>query len=601
MNRRFLGLCLLTLFGLYVVLATPPARQRKSTPRRQSDSRVHLLHADKLYYDEYVNRNAQFLVGNVKFQHEGTLMYCDSALYYEASNSFDAFGHVRMLQGDTLSLTGDVLYYSGLDQLARVRHNVVLKHREMVIYTDSLDYDRLYNLGYFFEGGKLLDQGNQLTSDWGEYNPATREAVFNYNVKLLNPAPPAETKTTLISDTLHYNTQTGIAHIVGPSNIEHGESHIYSESGYYNTQTDNSYLLDRSILTDSGKKLIGDSVVWDSELKVGKAFGNAEFVDVVNKNMFFGNYAYYDDANGYAEAADSAILMDFSQGPDTMYVHADSFKVYTYFIDTDSMYRTMHGIRHVRAYRNDLQAVCDSLVYNSKDSCMVMYYDPILWQLGQQLVGEEIRAFLNDSTVDSVQVLRQALSVERIDSVHYNQATGDEMHSYFRDGEIYLTTLDGNVLVNYYPFDDDSLMIGMNHVETSELKLYMADRRVQKIWMPAASGTIYPLFMIPPEQLYLDNFAWFEYIRPQDKSDIFNWRTKKAGSELKESVRHEAPKQRLNEISKKRKKKAAAETEEEKRDKPQNEPQEATTTSEIAETQTEEKVEETVNVEQKEE
>ena len=601
MNRRFLGLCLLTLFGLYVVLATPPARQRKSTPRRQSDSRVHLLHADKLYYDEYVNRNAQFLVGNVKFQHEGTLMYCDSALYYEASNSFDAFGHVRMLQGDTLSLTGDVLYYSGLDQLARVRHNVVLKHREMVIYTDSLDYDRLYNLGYFFEGGKLLDQGNQLTSDWGEYNPTTREAVFNYNVKLLNPAPPAETKTTLISDTLHYNTQTGIAHIVGPSNIEHGESHIYSESGYYNTQTDNSYLLDRSILTDSGKKLIGDSVVWDSELKVGKAFGNAEFVDVINKNMFFGNYAYYDDANGYAEAADSAILMDFSQGPDTMYVHADSFKVYTYFIDTDSMYRTMHGIRHVRAYRNDLQAVCDSLVYNSKDSCMVMYYDPILWQLGQQLVGEEIRAFLNDSTVDSVQVLRQALSVERIDSVHYNQATGDEMHSYFRDGEIYLTTLDGNVLVNYYPFDDDSLMIGMNHVETSELKLYMADRRVKKIWMPAASGTIYPLFMIPPEQLYLNNFAWFEYIRPQDKDDIFNWRTKKAGSELKESVRHEAPKQRLNEISKKRKKKAAAETEEEKRDKPQNEPQEATTTSEIAETQTEEKVEETVNVEQKEE
>ncbi|MBQ1633901.1 MAG: hypothetical protein II050_04380, partial [Bacteroidaceae bacterium] len=445
MNRRFLGICLLALFGLYVVFAMPPAKQRKSSPRRPSDSRVHLLHADKLYFDQYVNSAAQFLVGNVKFQHEGTLMYCDSALFYESTNSFDAFGNVRMLQGDTLSLTGDVLYYNGLDQLARVRHNVVLKHLKTELYTDSLDYDRLYNLGYFFEGGKLLDQGNQLTSDWGEYNPATREAVFNYNVKLLNPAPPAETKTTLVSDTLHYNTQSGVARIFGPSNIEHGESHIYSESGYYDTQTDNSYLLDRSILSDNGKKLVGDSVVWDGELKVGKAFGNAEFVDVVNKNMFSGNYAYYDDANGYAEAADSAVLMDFSQGPDTMYVHADSFKVYTYFIDTDSMYRTMHGIRHVRAYRSDLQAVCDSLVYNSKDSCMVMYYDPILWQVGQQLVGEEIRAFLNDSTVDSVQVLRQALSVERIDSVHYNQATGNEMHSYFRDGEIYLTTLDGNV------------------------------------------------------------------------------------------------------------------------------------------------------------
>lgn len=596
MNRRFLGICLLALFGLYVVFAMPPAKQRKSSPRRQSDSRVHLLHADKLYFDQYVNSTAQFLVGNVKFQHEGTLMYCDSALFYESTNSFDAFGNVRMLQGDTLSLTGDVLYYNGLDQLARVRHNVVLKHLKTELYTDSLDYDRLYNLGYFFEGGKLLDQGNQLTSDWGEYNPATREAVFNYNVKLLNPAPPAETKTTLVSDTLHYNTQSGVARIFGPSNIEHGDSHIYSESGFYDTQTDNSYLLDRSILSDNGKKLIGDSVVWDSELKVGKAFGNAEFVDVVNKNMFSGNYAYYDDANGYAEAADSAVLMDFSQGPDTMYIHADSFKVYTYFIDTDSMYRTMHGIRHVRAYRSDLQAVCDSLVYNSKDSCMVMYYDPILWQVGQQLVGEEIRAFLNDSTVDSVQVLRQALSVERIDSVHYNQATGNEMHSYFRNGEIYLTTLDGNVLVKYYPFDDDSLMIGMNHVETTELKLYMDDRKVQKIWMPAATGTIYPIPLIPPDQLYLENFAWFDYIRPSDKDDIFNWRTKRAGSELKESVRREAPKQRLNEISKKKRKKAAAEPEDSQQEKQQSEQAPAEAASGNAEPQGEK----TENVEQKE-
>ena len=85
MNRRFLGICLLALFGLYVVFAMPPAKQRKSSPRRPSDSRVHLLHADKLYFDQYVNSAAQFLVGNVKFQHEGTLMYCDSALFYEST------------------------------------------------------------------------------------------------------------------------------------------------------------------------------------------------------------------------------------------------------------------------------------------------------------------------------------------------------------------------------------------------------------------------------------------------------------------------------------------------------------------------------------
>jgi hypothetical protein len=215
------------------------------------------------------------------------------------------------------------------------------------------------------------------------------------------------------------------------------------------------------------------------------------------------------------------------------------------------VYRVLHGYHHVRAFREDVQAVCDSVVYSSLDSCMTMYKDPILWQQGQQLLGEEIKAFFNDSTLDSIQVLRQALSVERLDSVHYNQVAGKEMHSYFADGELYLTTSVGNVIVNYYPFDDDSLMIGMNHVETTLMKLYLKTRKVDRIWMPAATGTMYPIPLVPPSVLYLENFAWFDYIRPRDKNDIFEWRPKYAGTELKKSVQRQAPKQRLSDVKKK--------------------------------------------------
>ena len=93
---------------------------RQGAPAQGSEEKVLLLHADKLYFDERVHRTAQFLVGNVAFRHGDVLMYCDSALFYEASNSFDAYGSVRMLQGDTLSLDGDMLFYNGFDQLARV-------------------------------------------------------------------------------------------------------------------------------------------------------------------------------------------------------------------------------------------------------------------------------------------------------------------------------------------------------------------------------------------------------------------------------------------------------------------------------------------------
>jgi hypothetical protein len=122
------------------------------------------------------------------------------------------------------------------------------------------------------------------------------------------------------------------------------------------------------------------------------------------------------------------------------------------------------------------------------------------------------------------------------------------MHAYFHNGELQLNVADMNVYVNYYPFDDDSLMIGMNHLETSQLKMYMKNRKVDKMWAPASNGVMYPLILIPPGELYLENFAWFDYIRPLDKDDIFRWRGKKAGTELKASVQRAAPKQKLSDL-----------------------------------------------------
>ena len=303
--------------------------------------------------------------------------------------------------------------------------------------------------------------------------------------------------------------------------------------------------MDRSILQNGYKALVGDSVCWNAKDSVGKAFGNVIYTDTLNKNMFKGNYVLYDDKHGYAEAADSAVLIDYSQR-DTGYVHADSLFLKTFYINTDSMYRMIHAYHHVRAYRVDIQAVCDSMVYDGRDSCTTMYKDPIVWQQGQQLLGEEIKAWRNDSTIDSVYVINQALSVERLDSVRYNQVASKEMHLYFKGKEPYLTVADMNVYVNYFIFDDDSLMIGMNHAESSQLKAFFKDKKIQKIWMPESTHVMYNPFQIPSNQLYLENFAWFDYVRPVSKEDIFNWRPKKAGTELKESVRHAAPRQKLS-------------------------------------------------------
>ncbi len=538
-------------FAVVLETETPSVAQQPA-PKGKKDDQIHLLHADRLYYNIRIRRDAQILVGNVAFEHDGTLMYCDSALYYQDTKSFDAFDNVRMKQGDTLSITGDILRYDGIEQKARVSgHEVLLKHHQTKLYTDSLVYDKMYGVGYFPDRGRLIDQGNQLTSDYGSYTPSTREAVFNFNVRLINPLPPEPVKSELLSDTLYYNTASGVAHVVGPSNITQGTTLIYTENGYYDSQNDFSYLLNRSHVNYVSKRIEGDSLNYDGNTKVSKGYGQVVYDDFANKTRFLGNYLFYNDSTGYAEAADSALCVDYSQR-DTLWAHADSVKMYTYFLDTDSMYREVHAYNKVRIFREDMQAVCDSMVHIGKDSCTTMYKDPILWQQGQQILGEVIKAWTNDSVMDSIHVINQALLVERMDSLHYNQVSSKEMYSYFENGEVYLNQAEGNVLVNYYPLDNDSLMVGMIHAESTELKLFIKEQQVQSIWMPATNGMFYPVEKTPANERFLPSFAWFDYIRPVDKDDVFNWRPKKAGTEMKESVLHEAPTQKLDELKKKK-------------------------------------------------
>lgn len=530
-HRMFLlGILCLSAFCL---MAQISPNRRGGQPAK---SKVYLLHSDVLKKSKKnLNPDAQILVGNVTFRHDSIYMYCDSACFYEKSNSLEAFDNVKMVQGDTLFLYGDYLFYDGNTQIAQVRNNVRMENRTITLTTDSLNYDRIANLGYYFDGGSLMDEENVLTSDWGEYSPATKISVFNYDVKLLNP------KFTLTSDTLRYNTMSKVASIVGPSNIESDENHIYSELGFYNTQFGQAELLNRSVLTNGGKQLTGDSLFYDRNQGYGEAYFRVEFTDTIGKNMLKGDYCRYDELKEYAFATDKAVAIDFSQG-DSLFLHADTLQLYTYHVDTDTMSREIRAFHKVRIYRTDVQGVCDSLVFSAKDSCLTMYNDPILWNAQQQLLGEEIKVYMNDSTIDWAHIQNQSLSVERIDSVHYNQVSGKEMKAYFKNGEMYQVDVIGSVRVVYYWMEQDSTLMGMNVSETSDLSVFLENRKMKKMLMkPKTNGVFYPMDQLPADKMKLNNFAWFDYVRPLNKMDIFNWRGKKEGQGLKKSIRGAAP------------------------------------------------------------
>ncbi len=561
-GHRIFFILILCLFGFCLVQAMQAPRKKHK--KRPEGERVYLLHADELRYDMFGrNPDAQIVKGKVSFMHQGGHLTCDSAYFYQGTNSVKAFGHVHYRQGDTLSLTCERAEYDGMMQMMHARRNVVLHHRRQTLKTDSLDFDRLYNMANFFDGGTLIDGKDRLVSDWGEYHAETREAKFVFNVKLRSG------KDVVTTDTLYYDVPTSTAHMVGPSKIVSGSSVVHTADGYYDTKTDKAKLFGRSTLVDKDKSITGDSLYY---AKNGEStgYGNVVYVDKKNKNSLTCNYLRYNEKTGMGFATKRPVAIDYSQ-KDTLWMHSDTMRIYTFNINTDSVYRKVHAYPHVRAFRNDMQAICDSLVFNSKDSCMTMYKDPVIWNANRQMLGEEIRAYMADSTIRFAHVIGQALSIEQMpDSVHYNQITSSEMKSYFEKGEMKMTEAIGNVQTVYYMTNDkDSSLVGLNYLETDTMRMYLgAARKLDKIWTNKFTSTLYPITQVPPAKYKLPNFAWFEDLRPKDKNDIFVWRGKSSGTELKSIKRHEAPLQSLKKESLKEDKvKAEAETDSGKTDK----------------------------------
>lgn len=506
------------------------AQTTDALAQEETKVRIELIHADHGIGNKALHPDATIFKGNVHIRHKGMNMYCDSILFFGSTNSIEAFSNVRMEQGDTLHIYGDYLYYDGVTELARLRDNIKMVNRDVQLVTDSLNYDRTTDLGYYFNGGELTDPENKLTSDWGQYNVNNKVAKFHKQVRLVND------NALLTSDTLHYNTDSKLVTILGPSDILNNGSEIHSTKGFYNSVTQEVNLYERSTINTDGRIMVGDSLYYDHLNGKGFGYGSVQMVDTIRKNMMEGDYCYYNELDQSALLYDRAMLVDFSQN-DSLYIHGDTVRLKTFDLDTDSVYRVIRLYNKVRMYKSDIQSVCDSLVYNSKDSCITLYNEPVMWNERQQLLGEKIMLYLNDSTIEWAHIENQALGVERLDSIHHNQISGKEIKAYFENGQMNKIDVDGNVMINFYQEESNGVLLGLTYAETSLMEMYLENLQLEKVRMTTATtGVFYPLLMIPEDKLYFDNFVWLDYLRPLNKMDIFNWREKRPEHKLKAAV-----------------------------------------------------------------
>lgn len=538
-RRSLILLCLLGILVPSIVFGSQGLQRQGQSPlatndtlaikptipsaNRHTEGRVFLERADKLLMDEKVSTEYQVLIGNVQFRKGDMFMFCDSAHFYEASSSLNAFGNVRMEQGDTLFVYADELDYNGADELATFYGDdinpVRLINKDVELETYTFYYDIASNIGYYDNEGKITDAENQLTSGYGQYSPDTKDAEFREHV-VLNDIEEKDFRMT--TETLLYNTGTHIARIISPTTIVTDSATVYSSNGIYNTDMGFSELFDRSlIVTEGGNTLTGDTIYYDQKAGFGEAFGNMVLTDSVRQTMLEGNYGCYFEKQDSAFATNRARILEYSKG-DTLYMHGDTIR--SYVLHDDSTH-VMTAYPRVRFWRVDIQGLCDSLSFMERDSTLYMHRHPIVWNEARQIFGNVIYVHFNDSTVDWAKLPEFGFTAEHVGEEFYNQLSGKEMLATFVDGNMRRLDVSGNVEVVLLPEESDSTI---NKIVNSESSFLTADfsagpMQVERIKMwPDVTGTATPLYLAKKSIFYLSNFQWYEALRPKDKDDIFN-------------------------------------------------------------------------------
>lgn len=527
---------------------------RPSIPKanRAAAGRIFLEHADVLHKQD--RDSFMVLSGTVHFSKGAMQMYCDSAHYYPTSESMDAFGNVRMQQGDTLFIYADELNYDGLREIAYLYadegKDVRMINRNVRLNTPEFTYDMVDERGYYTNGGVLTDPQNRLVSVEGEYLPATKEANFYIDVHLHR----IDGRDTLdiYSDTMYYDTRTRIAEFYSPTEIISGRGTIHTTEGVYDTRNNQAQLFKHSTVhTDSTSTLTGDTILYDRDRGYGEAFGNVDITDSARQTTLRGAYGYYNRLVDSAFVTGRALAMEYSRG-DTLYMHGRYIKsildidtirttvtdtiappagspdtvqpqiIKREIVSTDSTHIFTAWPR-VRFYRSDMQGLCDSMIFVQRDSTLHLHHHPVVWSDDRQIFGNRIILYLNDSTIDRALLPDFAFTAQHIEDDYYNQLTGKVMEAWFNGGELSRLDVSNSVEAIFYPEENDSTINKMVNLQTANMRGWFEKRALirMKTW-PESNGRVTPLYLAKRSDLLLSKFQWYGTLRPRDSQDIFN-------------------------------------------------------------------------------
>jgi len=487
------------------------AQEQDTVPRKKT--RVHIEHYDKATYSKSQG-DMQRLLGHVRIRHDSAYFFCDSAYFYEKNNSFDAYQNVHIIVNDSVEVFSDLLNYDGDTRFAEFFDNVRFIDDSTTLYTEYLTYDRNLHLASYPDSATTVRGDKTLKSHYGYYRDRLKEFSFFENVEVYSP------KYQMYTDTLYYNTGIEKMWFEGPTTIINKENVLEGKHGYYLVKEDFVFLDKRPFMHNETQQMRSDSILYDRNIGLAKAYDHADMIDTSYKIVMRGNYMELWENEDFSFATDSAYAISYDGG-DSLYLHGDT--LFFHFDKDKEELEKLIARRNVRFFKSDMQGKCDTLTYLMADSTIRMRVAPVLWSEDSQMTADKIDIKTNGESIDFVLQNGNAFIISQDSIEGFNQIKGADITSHFKEGDIHHVNVDGTTAESiYWIRDDDGGTIGIDVAKSETMVIEMKNNSISRIKSyKSINETMYPEDDLQESSRYLPGFKWHDEARPKDRYDIF--------------------------------------------------------------------------------
>lgn len=452
------------------------------------------------------------LTGNVRISHDGAIITCNKAYFFEKENYAKLFGNVQIVQGDTLYLNSKYAEYSGNEKKAFATGSPVLRSPDMTLNTDTINFDRNSQQAFYNSFGRIVNKENTLTSNAGRYYATEKKFQFLSAVTITNP------KYKIKSNHVDYYNNSGHAYLFGPSTITSEKNFIYTEKGFYDSKKNVGHFLRKSYIKYDDRLIEGDSIFYNRNSEFASATRNVKITDTINKGIVKGHYGEVYKLKDSLMMTGRAVAINLVEN-DSVYIHGKKLMV-----TGKKGNQIIRAFNNARFFKSDLSGKCDSIHSSTKTALTELIGRPVVWNGENQLTGDVIHLIGDNKTekIDSLKVINNAFMISR-DSLGtgYNQAKGLNMYGKFKDNKLDYIDLVKNTEAIYYVYDDSTLT-GIEKKISSSINITFEDNKINVLTSyKNVESQMYPEKDLPENARRLRGFNWRgdEIIRT--KEDIF--------------------------------------------------------------------------------